>query len=292
MHTIPPAPPKHHTNDRYWRLRALHEYGEYTKGALQRLLEKDGCKVKGLKEDLQNASLRLQCGKTNYESCEDSELRRFVHARKLLTVAAPLQQVINRKVMIDLLKTADDQQTFDKFQDLPPELRERVAKYYLREFSSALIFPTQPPLARASRLLRKEVLPLFYQRCTFELHFERVPGSGIKPCSRTLEWLYSLATDSFASIRNLSFKVGHDAGVCESLSEFCVTMKLGAPLSKDYNLLIVKEKLRRKVNRKSFDRFLQSIVSREGGKFEQNDIYLLRDALEGRIRVTIEDMDA
>lgn len=240
--------------------------------------------MRGLKEDFQNASLRLQCGKTNYEVCKDSELRKFVHDRKLLTVAAPLQQVITRKVMIDLLKTADDRQTFHKLQDLPPELRERVAKYYLREFSSTLIFPTQPPLARASRLVREEVLPLFYQRCTFEIHFERGPNDRAKPCAKTLEWLYPLKPENFASIRNLDLKVKHAAGACHSAGDFRVTMQLGAPLTKDYKLAIIPDKLSsQKIKKRSceadLNTILKRVVNREGGKFYQNDLYMFRIAV-------------
>lgn len=174
--------------------------------------------------------MRLQCGKTNYESCEDFELRRFVHDRKLLTVAAPLQQIIKRDVLIELLKTADDQQSFDKFLDLPPELRERIAKYYIREFGAALTFPTQPPLARTSRLVRREVLPLFYQRCVFELHYEGISGNRIKPCSKTLEWLHALGPENFASIRRLYLKANEDARSFDSVCGLHVVVRLKSPL--------------------------------------------------------------
>lgn len=52
--------------------------------------------------------------------------------------------------------------SFDRFRDLPPELRTKVYDYYVAAFPEALHLPVTPPLARTCRIVRRELLPVFY----------------------------------------------------------------------------------------------------------------------------------
>lgn len=65
--------------------------------------------------------------------------------------------------MVKLLERADDEQRFDKFLDLPCELRLMVYEIHLEglELPKGPRSVKPPPVCRASSLLREEALPLF-----------------------------------------------------------------------------------------------------------------------------------
>jgi len=75
------------------------------------------------------------------------------------------------------LEKADRKIMFSRFTDLPPELRGEVYSWYIASLPKAVYTPTQPPLARTCKLLRKECLPVSYSQCWFETHLERI-GHG------------------------------------------------------------------------------------------------------------------
>ncbi|KAK3710077.1 hypothetical protein LTR37_010508 [Vermiconidia calcicola] len=85
--------------------------------------------------------------------------------------------------------------TFQKFTDLPPELRQTIYELYVREYGknryeAARIIdnPPLPPLARTCRLLRTEVLPVFYHECTFRIKMccsNETPRVRLDPASLT-----------------------------------------------------------------------------------------------------------
>jgi hypothetical protein len=69
------------------------------------------------------------------------------------------------------LEQADEDATFDRFSELPPEVREQIFEQYfdsLNNYLGGVSIPGgQPPIALASRQARLEALPLYYSRCLF-----------------------------------------------------------------------------------------------------------------------------
>jgi hypothetical protein len=114
-----------------------------------------------------NRSDRKDRGLLDYKNCKVTELKGFFEARgiKLPT---------GRRYKVDLiaaLEKADDEATFTKFFDLPPELRLTIADNYFDALPVLPTLPHQPPLTLASPALRAEVLPLFHPNTTLTLSF-------------------------------------------------------------------------------------------------------------------------
>lgn len=101
---------------------------------------------------------------------------------------------------------ADDDRTFDRFCDLPPEIRTQIYGLHFDALKSkCLSLPCQPPVTRASRLLRSEALPMFYGSSTFHIHLEdsirMVRGfEG----DRTF-WLSRLSDEAIGDMRSMRF---------------------------------------------------------------------------------------
>jgi hypothetical protein len=114
-----------------------------------------------------NRSDRKDRGLLDYKNCKVTELKGFFGARgiKLPT---------GRRYKVDLiaaLEKADDEATFTKFSDLPPELRLTIADKYFDALPVLPRLPHQPPLTLASPALRGEALPLFHPNTTLTLSF-------------------------------------------------------------------------------------------------------------------------
>ena len=78
-------------------------------------------------------------------------------------------------MMTEMLEEADDQATFSKVGALPAELRESIYKLYLSSLKTEG-FPSQPPISKVSRPIRKESLPLFYRICRFTYNVRNTNG--------------------------------------------------------------------------------------------------------------------
>ncbi|KAK5171377.1 uncharacterized protein LTR77_004521 [Saxophila tyrrhenica] len=104
-----------------------------------------------------------------------SKLERFAHARGL-----ELPEEATKDALVPVLIKADNERQFSKIFDLPPELRVLIEEFHLSDFARrwGLLCLNQPPLARTCRLLRNDVLPLFYSHCKFIISFdiERAPA--------------------------------------------------------------------------------------------------------------------
>lgn len=105
------------------------------------------------KERLFDLYTRLRLGFLSYESYDAAELRQFCAARRLQTDKAKA-----KRKLVGLLERADDETSFHRFLDLPPDLRNRVYDLHFRTFE---IFdkgpPLPPPITSASGQLRQEV---------------------------------------------------------------------------------------------------------------------------------------
>ena len=119
-----------------------------------------------------------------------------------------------RKTMAKVLMAGDDKLSFNKFDVLPPELRERIYGFYISEFPPTLHCPSQPPLAQARRLLRQEFLPVFYAKVTFEIKLASshhvAPGTSLvlSPCVQDKAWLMGIPTVYENCLRKISLVIG------------------------------------------------------------------------------------
>lgn len=157
-----------------------------------------------------------------YEDCTDAELKKFVEGRLLKPMESPFgASDLPRDDIKDLrqwwrdglirrLTASDDSPKFSKFVNLSPELRRRVYKFYIDSFPLVLYYPSQPPLTRASRLLRNEALSMFYSHQTFALQYARTPRRGssrFRPTVATCTFLHSLPTAQISNLRRLQLDI-------------------------------------------------------------------------------------
>ncbi|KAF7185352.1 hypothetical protein HII31_13331 [Pseudocercospora fuligena] len=150
------------------------------------------------KATLTEIHIRKQCGLLDYQQCDIDELSGFCITRGLLPL--PKLEGKNKrqrkKVLIQHLQDADDSSTFNKFLDLPPELRVNIYEFYFQDLQASIpnlllgtpnvsdwspdVAKTQPPITITSRLIRKEALPVFYDNITFSF----APGPRIREIER------------------------------------------------------------------------------------------------------------
>lgn len=106
---------------------------------------------------------RFERGLLAYDRSSKSELRVFVRNRGLQDT---IPATTLKPKMLALLEAADNAATFDRFLELPPELRLRVYELHFDSFGLVDI-AEQPPIAMVSRIIRREALPLFYHISCF-----------------------------------------------------------------------------------------------------------------------------
>ncbi|KAK5138322.1 hypothetical protein LTR08_003383 [Meristemomyces frigidus] len=147
-----------------------------------------------------------------YYNCTDAELRLFVKDRGVQLAARRARRpVFNRDKWIRALMDKDATPVFERFLDLPPELRMHVYGWYMAAFPATLKGPSQPPLTRMARLVRQESLPAFYSMCCFEVGVFRFRGrrpSRLHYAPETSGFLKALTAENCAGIRHLYFREG------------------------------------------------------------------------------------
>lgn len=156
----------------YWQLKDRCA----GKKELRTTLEANGYTLKSnlTRDGLAALLVRHELGYLCYDQCSRSELDTFVAERG---IAVKNPKDADRRTLINVLRAADASPTFDKLTLLPAELRARIHELYMEDFSNVpLADPAEPPLTRASHLLRTESLPVFYGRCSFESTY--VGGAG------------------------------------------------------------------------------------------------------------------
>jgi hypothetical protein len=115
----------------------------------------------------------------SYAKCATAELGKFARARGLIP---SFGKAPPKRELIDLLSEADENPRFDRFAELPAELRVQIYEYYVDAFSDVENTLRPPPLALMSKQLMEEVMPIFYARSVFELHYyERNPFDHWQP---------------------------------------------------------------------------------------------------------------
>lgn len=112
---------------------------------------------------------RYQRGLLSYRKCNVEELSGFCKGRGLNTKARTASG------LAIVLEEADDVATFPRFFSLPAELRNAIYEFHVRSFGGVPAVHQQPPLVVASKQLRDEALPLFYECATFQFTFWYCP---------------------------------------------------------------------------------------------------------------------
>lgn len=196
----------------YWEPRT---YSNLSVGAMRQMLEKRGYHVGKLKDQdkLRWQLQRSDQGLLSYLGRPNSELRALIRARDLETDFGP-GNIGQRFELLEVLEEADQNPEFERFMDLPPELRARIYEYYFLSLKEPLLAPTQPPLTLTNRMIRQESLPLFYATCSFELRLRvhaLVRGAarhGRRYCMPTEFhlWLHTCGAENLADIKNLVIK--------------------------------------------------------------------------------------
>ncbi|EME83889.1 uncharacterized protein MYCFIDRAFT_195093 [Pseudocercospora fijiensis CIRAD86] len=282
--------------DQYWRLAS---YQKWTKATLLGALQSSGIVVSRslTRHALIGIKHRLDRAMVYYgdQRISTDELRKFVRDRGL-----SLPTPATRKALVNVLVAADETRTFDRFQDLPPELREDIYKLYFDAFPEKLICPTQPPLTRTNRLIREEALPIFYKSIRFQLAFfygqsqstsdETINKGTLRPDFPTTAFLHQLSARPDQILRKVVIDIGVasiegfrflDSSVLIS-AELTVKPKKGQ-IDKDISRMGRKPKKGKELVanvRSELKRSLRGCSKRAKEMLKLKDIYAARRAAE------------
>ncbi|RMY90305.1 hypothetical protein D0864_01720 [Hortaea werneckii] len=244
---------------------------------------------------LRSALLRSEQGHMSYHKCSSDELRRLIQARKI--EASPLGLKLSKSELVDILQSEDQRPKFHRFQELPPELRNRIYEYHFASFHQPICAPSQPPITKVSSLLRRETLQLFYHSCVFEVHlrlrmenetwsrFYRTPRLSLS--DRDLMFLRCTEAENLSCIRRLNIVASI---VSPGSTKVCLHSEQGkvasavttsfAPGTRDTYQARVQERTRRADVK--IRQFLdEAVANRQGSRGLQfNDVLMIRTALE------------
>jgi hypothetical protein len=148
--------------------------------------------------------IRCQRGLLSFEGMPSHELR--LHAARRGLTVAPNATLTSIKAQ---LEQADDDATFDRFTDLPPEIRQIIFQYYMDD-TLARRKPKsiyQPPLTMTSRMIRRETLPMFFDCWDTELSslFTESPTLTpykFRPSATTAQFLQSTPIHHLARLKS------------------------------------------------------------------------------------------
>jgi hypothetical protein len=265
---------------------------------------------------VQTTHLKLRNTPGRQEHTRNVELRRQEHARNV----EAMRPRVKKAAYIAVLQAADDASVFDMFFDLPPELRTIVYQKYYEGFPP-LVLPHQPPLTLASRLLRAEALPIFYEQSSFALSFTvRIyPGQPEPPFvvsnnenDRTLMTSTDLPSAALSRISRFHLSLTHTAGTRRARN--LLWYNLGSRCSGSYDIdlsgstgQVLRDNrssddwgsspfwtVRRNRLQPAIMKVLQGILDRPGARnLERDDIEALRravwEAMTGWTEPEVED---
>lgn len=149
--------------DNYWKLDSGFHW---QKRGLREKLSKNkpsgfkiGC---GNTARLRTLYVRHQRGLLSFEGLPLQELRQFATLRCITVDPNAAATVVKAQ-----LEKADNEATFDRFADLPPEVRHIILQYHFEFLRSSTwaLRKYQPPITMVSHMIRHESLPLFYDYC-------------------------------------------------------------------------------------------------------------------------------
>lgn len=269
--------------DSYWKLRNYRNVGV---ADLKERLRGAGYRVKSgtLKEEIIHLAQRIDRGLLCYDACTKGELEGFVDARSL-TCCSEGRDALSRTLVQE-----DDSPKFRHFVDLAPELRSRIYSYYIAQFPEMLLTPAQPPLSKICKLIRNEVLPVFYGGHTFVLKFDHIAylvrPTMIRATRDTYCFVEALTKASTAEIRNVQMCFGRvgsyhmaDCRINIRLGSFTATVHVSPAANTDssyYKQWIAKQK----ETDTKMQEVLRSMPVRDGKmRFTVEKIYALRRVL-------------
>jgi hypothetical protein len=200
-----------------WKVAGPNEYWKLDSGArlsvqeLVNLLKtsKFSCKSRH-KGRARVCALYFRCqrGLLPYDGLPTSELKLFASQRALPSAQTFGGQKLTTTTLKALLEEADDDATFERLSDLPPELRTAIFAHYFNSLDDSLArrrYKYQPPITLVSPQIRQESLPLFYENSTFIMegnqNLDR--NCAAAALSATTRSFVASTTGHFARIRNL-----------------------------------------------------------------------------------------
>lgn len=256
----------------WWKLDSGKRHG--AKALLQILKDKNYSHTSKSKRvaRLRALYVRFQRGLMSYEGQPIRELKLYLTQRGL-----PVVDHGNKATLKEQLEQADEDVTF-RLCDLPPELRSIIFSYYfdsIVEFNNARL-KDQPPISCASRMIRRETLPLFFKRFAFTFECSQFASTLT---AETGKYLSRTSAHSFALIRHLAIWNGWDMKLTVDFhNNNKFSFKLTAPWGKlDDEHLGIRERVAAAV-----DSLLKEIVTRgEARNLRATDIEALRNILEG-----------
>jgi hypothetical protein len=277
----------------YWKLGSGNKIRK--KNELLGLLKQISTSVNGKNMTrLRELYVRQQPGLLSYEGLGARELRSFVTQRGLSLQTNP-------KPSLAILKThleqADDDASFDRFSDLPPELRQQIFMQYFDSFDEPPCNTSdsepggQPPITRVSRQTRLEALPMFYSRFSFTFCTTWCYTASICVNKR---FIRNTAAQNFARIRFLKLSgyiyQDHATHLTMSISISLEDDECSTKIS-DVICHLGREHSQTVVNRVrsllmlESHTFIRSIAAREGWqKLQKDDIPILHNMLRSAVR--------
>lgn len=203
--------PAHARDDKYWHL--IHP--KATKSDLRDGMWKFNRipHPQCTREVMARKLRHYEAGACNYTTWITVELVKAVTDRDIVKRNASR---FEKDDLMHILFSADAKRTFPRFTELPPELRVDVYEVHMARFTrTPLSCPTDPPITRASRLLRIEALPVFYKTCTFRLEIETGPAKKTNPTpmrfhKATAKFLKACTPEKIAWLKklDLAFSLG------------------------------------------------------------------------------------
>lgn len=275
----------------YWMLDSGES--DYYEKLLERLKSKHYNHDSKNRERIEILYVRCQRGLISYEGFSARELKSFFTQRAL-----PLDLSKKPTVpgLLRLLEKADDDATFDRFLDLPPEIRQQIFILYfdsLDDSGRQSQKGGQPPITLACRQTRQEALPLFYSQCWFPFDSQIQSYCDLGKTQRYkyfADFLGNTSNDNFARIRLLSMRV--DAFPSGGPFSIIVTIDLNdneCPLKVSHPYgLPVSSNSRKHVSellKLETAALVRGIAAREGVlKLQKTDISLLQGSIKGIIQ--------
>ena len=278
----------------YWKLDSGTRTTKNTKDQILEVLTPNDQYLKSRSiARIRELYVRHQRGLISYEKVTVRELRSFAMQRGLTSTstAKPTKAILKAQ-----LEQADDDATFDRFSDLPPELRQQIYKQYFASFNNSPRGASepggQPPITLVSKQIRLEALPLFYS--CYRFRFSPIGRSTANLWYNKL-FVRSTLVDNFARIRFLElsrFRYEHHyhtllwISISISLNEDECSTKISEAIC-----LRGFENMKAAVDRVNGllmlepHSFVRSIAAREGWrKLQKNDLPVLHKLLKDAVQ--------
>jgi hypothetical protein len=159
--------------------------------------------LKSTKADrLRELYVRSQRGMRSYEGVNRKELEHYITQRRIPLPDMVLATMEDLKRQLE--QNDDENNTFHRFLDLPPELRERIYAQYFDTYNEDDNPKCQPPISYASRTVRRESLPLFYECCLFSIRAATGIQQDLPPIADDQNITDVLSRDSSAFMKSIS----------------------------------------------------------------------------------------